>query len=138
MRRKSIRNKILLWVGLCMFTTLGIVVAYTSITTRGIALDSAKQSVSSMAREDANEIALVIGGALDTARTLANALSTVKSAHAGLTRETVDSMLRAILERNPDFVAANHCTGFEVMARLQQAFQGRFIPAFVGETIDVA
>ena len=111
MRRKSIRNKILLWVGLCMFITLGIVVAYTSITTRGIALDSAKQSVSSMAREDANEIALVIGGALDTARTLANALSTVKSARAGLTRETVDSMLRAILERNSDFVATY--TGWE-------------------------
>ena len=104
MRRRSIRNKILLWAGLCMFGTLGIVEAYTSITTRSIALDSARQSVFSMAKEDADEIAVVISGALDTARTLANALSTVKSAHADLTRATVDSMLRATLERNMNFL----------------------------------
>ena len=104
MRRRSIRNKILLWAGLCMFGTLGIVEAYTSITTRSIALDSARQSVFSMAKEDADEIAVVISGALDTARTLANALSTVKSAHADLTRATVDSMLRTTLERNMNFL----------------------------------
>lgn len=104
MRRRSIRNKILLWAGLCMFGTLSIVVAYTSVTTRTIALDSATQSVFSMAKEDADEIAVVISGALDTARTLANALSTVKSAHASLTRATVDSMLRTTLERNANFL----------------------------------
>ncbi|MCX6901320.1 MAG: methyl-accepting chemotaxis protein [Verrucomicrobia bacterium] len=104
MRRRSIRNKILLWAGLCMFGTLGIVVAYTSMTTRTIALDSAKQSVFSMAKENADEIAVVISGALDTARTLANALSTIRSARASMTRETVDSMLRTTLERNANFV----------------------------------
>jgi len=104
MRRRSVRNKILLWAGLCMFGTLGIVVAYSSITTRTIALDSARQSVFSMAKEDADEIAVVISGALDTARTLANALSTIKSARVGLTRATVDSMLRTTLERNANFV----------------------------------
>ncbi len=104
MRRRSIRNKILLWAGLCMFGTLGIVVAYASGTTRTIALDSARQSVFSLAKEDADEIAVLISGALDTARTLANALSTVKSAHAALTRETVDSMLRTTLERNSNFL----------------------------------
>jgi methyl-accepting chemotaxis protein len=104
MRRRSIKNKILLWAGLCMFGTLGFVVAYSSITTRAIALDSARQSVFSLAKQDADEIAVVIGGALDAARTLANALSTVKSAHVGLRRETVDAMLRTTLERNADFV----------------------------------
>jgi methyl-accepting chemotaxis protein len=87
-----------------MFGTLGFVVAYSSITTRTITLDSASQSVLSMAESDADEIAVVISGALDAARTLANALSTVKSAHVGLTRETVDSMLRTTLERNTNFV----------------------------------
>ncbi len=104
MRRRSIRNKILLWAGLCMFGTLGIFVAYSSVTTRGISLDSARQSVFSRAKEDAAKIAVVISGALDAARTLANALSTTKSARASLTRETVDSVLRTTLERNPDFV----------------------------------
>jgi 7,8-dihydropterin-6-yl-methyl-4-(beta-D-ribofuranosyl)aminobenzene 5'-phosphate synthase len=35
----------------------------------------------------------------------------------------------------PEFVAANHCTGFAMMARLKDTFGDRFIPAFVGETI---
>lgn len=35
----------------------------------------------------------------------------------------------------PDFVAANHCTGFAMMARLQQAFGDRFVPAFVGTVL---
>jgi 7,8-dihydropterin-6-yl-methyl-4-(beta-D-ribofuranosyl)aminobenzene 5'-phosphate synthase len=35
----------------------------------------------------------------------------------------------------PEFVAANHCTGFAMMARLKDVFAERFIPAFVGETI---
>ena len=104
MRRRSIRNKILLWAGLCMFGTLGVVVAYSSITTRTIALDSARQNLLSMAKEDADEIAVVISGALDAARTLANPLSTVKSARVGLTRETVDTILRTTLERNAHFV----------------------------------
>ena len=104
MRRRSIRNKILLWAGLCMFITLGIIVAYSSITTRAIALDSARQSVFSTAKEDADEIAVVISGALDTARTLANALSTIKSDRVKLSRETFDTILKTTLERNADFV----------------------------------
>ena len=35
----------------------------------------------------------------------------------------------------PDFVAANHCTGFSMMSRLHQVFGDRFIPAFVGSVL---
>ena len=37
---------------------------------------------------------------------------------------------------NPEFVAANHCTGFKMMARLYATFGKRFIPAFVGTQIE--
>lgn len=37
----------------------------------------------------------------------------------------------------PDFVAANHCTGFAMMARLNECFGHRFIPAFVSTVIDL-
>ena len=37
----------------------------------------------------------------------------------------------------PELVAANHCTGFAMLSRLQQIFGERFKPAFVGETITV-
>lgn len=37
----------------------------------------------------------------------------------------------------PSVVAANHCTGFYMMARLQAQFGEKFIPAFVGTVIEV-
>ena len=47
-----------------------------------------------------------------------------------------DQTVSELLALAPDFVAANHCTGFHMMARLQQAFGDRFIPAFVGTVIE--
>ena len=43
--------------------------------------------------------------------------------------------LAQLVDFAPDFVAANHCTGFPMMARLQAEFGERFIPAFVGTEI---
>ena len=48
-------------------------------------------------------------------------------------QEQTISQLQAF---QPDFVAANHCTGFHMMAKLQHAFGERFIPAFVGAVIE--
>jgi len=48
----------------------------------------------------------------------------------------IDATLAELAELEPDFVAANHCTGFAVMARLQEAFGPRFIPACVGTVIE--
>jgi 7,8-dihydropterin-6-yl-methyl-4-(beta-D-ribofuranosyl)aminobenzene 5'-phosphate synthase len=50
-------------------------------------------------------------------------------------REQQERTIAQLAEWNPDFVAANHCTGFAVMSRLAQVFGTRFIPAFTGETI---
>lgn len=36
----------------------------------------------------------------------------------------------------PDFVAANHCTGFAMMAKLRECFGEKFIPAFVSTVIE--
>ncbi len=37
----------------------------------------------------------------------------------------------------PEFVAANHCTGFAMMSRLRERFGSRFIAAFTGERLEV-
>lgn len=56
--------------------------------------------------------------------------------HLGPASETQqEATLTQLLDFAPDFVAANHCTGFRMMARLQQCFGDRFIPAFVGTEI---
>ena len=49
-----------------------------------------------------------------------------------------EATLAQLVAFDPDFVAANHCTGFSMMARLQAAFGERFIPAFVGTEISFA
>ena len=46
--------------------------------------------------------------------------------------ETIDKLA----EWNPDFVAANHCTGFPMMSALYQKFGSRYISAFVGTVIE--
>ena len=56
--------------------------------------------------------------------------------HLGPANETQqDATLAQLVDFQPAFVAANHCTGFRMMARLQAAFGERFIPAFVGTEI---
>lgn len=37
---------------------------------------------------------------------------------------------------SPEFIAANHCTGFPMMSELHQRFGKRFIPAFVSVSIN--
>jgi 7,8-dihydropterin-6-yl-methyl-4-(beta-D-ribofuranosyl)aminobenzene 5'-phosphate synthase len=47
-----------------------------------------------------------------------------------------DRTIDELESMNPDFIAANHCTGFVMMAKLQERFGSRFIPAFVGTVIE--
>lgn len=57
--------------------------------------------------------------------------------HLGpLTPEQQDRTIAELQAFQPEFVAANHCTGFLMMARLQHVFMERFIPAFVGIRIE--
>lgn len=50
--------------------------------------------------------------------------------------ERQNATLEALHAFEPNFVAANHCTGFSMMARLQTMFGDKFIPAFVGTVIE--
>lgn len=44
--------------------------------------------------------------------------------------------LATLQQYSPDFVAANHCTGFDMMAKLRSLFGKKFIPAFIGTVIE--
>jgi len=58
--------------------------------------------------------------------------------HLGpLSKEQQAKTLAQLAEFGPEFVAANHCTGFTMMARLYECFGDRFIPAFVSTVIEV-
>jgi 7,8-dihydropterin-6-yl-methyl-4-(beta-D-ribofuranosyl)aminobenzene 5'-phosphate synthase len=54
-----------------------------------------------------------------------------------VSKEQQGKTLAQLASFGPEFVAANHCTGFAMMARLYECFGERFIPAFVSTVIDV-
>jgi 7,8-dihydropterin-6-yl-methyl-4-(beta-D-ribofuranosyl)aminobenzene 5'-phosphate synthase len=57
--------------------------------------------------------------------------------HLGPVAATQREQSLAYIEKaNPGFIAANHCTGFTMMAALQEKLKERFIPAFVGTVIE--
>ena len=45
--------------------------------------------------------------------------------------------IQALREYNPEFIFTSHCTGFSIMAELQREFGAKFMPAFVGNTINI-
>lgn len=57
--------------------------------------------------------------------------------HLGpVTANQQNKTLDALEEMRPELIAANHCTGFAMMAVLSTRFGERFIPAFVGTALE--
>lgn len=48
-----------------------------------------------------------------------------------------EKTLGRLQEYDPQFIAASHCTGFNMMAELKRIFGERFITGFVGQVIEV-
>jgi 7,8-dihydropterin-6-yl-methyl-4-(beta-D-ribofuranosyl)aminobenzene 5'-phosphate synthase len=58
--------------------------------------------------------------------------------HLGpLSKEQQGKTLARLRSFGPELVAANHCTGFAMMAILSECFGSRFIPAFVSTVMEV-
>jgi methyl-accepting chemotaxis protein len=109
---RSIRGKIILWVGLCMLLTCGVIIAYAAVSQRRIAIESAKKEVLADGAAIANFLKDSIDVPLNAARTLAQALCPADVAnqhndHANTDRQTrdqVNHMLRELIAFNPDFI----------------------------------
>jgi 7,8-dihydropterin-6-yl-methyl-4-(beta-D-ribofuranosyl)aminobenzene 5'-phosphate synthase len=52
-------------------------------------------------------------------------------------KEQQEKTLAQLESFAPDVVAANHCTGFAMMAKLRERFGEKFIPAFVSTVIEI-
>lgn len=52
-------------------------------------------------------------------------------------QEQQEATLAELTRLEPALVAANHCTGFNMLARLYAIFGAKFFPAFVGTTIEI-
>ncbi len=105
---RSIKVKIVWWVGICMLFTCGLIVAYAAVTQRKIALEVTEKEILSNGTGISNFIKSQLEVPLDAARTLAQTLGSVgvreKEDGKSLTREQVNGMLKRVTEKNPDFV----------------------------------
>ncbi len=142
---KSIQSKILLWAGICLTAVCAVVVAYAAMVARSQALsaraeeeDAAQKLAGMAAHEVAANIKAQMEEAMDAARTLAQALSSIKSdsAKIKLDRDAANTLLSTILDRNPKFLGVYSCwepNAFDDLDELYANFEGhdatgRYIP----------
>ncbi len=98
-RKKSLQATILLWIGICLMVTGGILVTNATITTRNMALDAAQKEAITQGEALANQLKAEIEVALDAVRTTANAFKTIKDLQSSvkLERREASYMVRQIL-----------------------------------------
>jgi methyl-accepting chemotaxis protein len=103
---KSIQLKIILWVALAVFPAVIIIITFAIVSLRKTAIDAAKQGVVYEANSYAGAIKAKIEVALDNARTMAQALTAVKSSEGSITlsRDQANAMFRQLTTMNTDFV----------------------------------
>ena len=107
MALKSIQTRILLWSGIALLATVFIISGYSAYSSRSAASKAAMEKSLSFAKENAAELKATVEVALDTARTLSDVLSSVKKEGEGgvnLDRDQVNAILRATLEKHPEFL----------------------------------
>ncbi len=137
--------KIALWTGCCLFGTAALIVAYAAVTmsekaeaNRQEAVKAAEEYVASLAKQYASQIKADFEVGLDTSRTLADMLSSIKNSSAKfkLTREAVNGILRTVLEKNPHILGIGTVWEPNMFDQLDDLYAGtdghdqtgRFIP----------
>ena len=110
---RSIQATMIMWVGIVLVIAGGILVANATITTRNMAINNAKEQALSQGESLANQIKAEIDVVMDSTRTLANMLETVKDPQASvhLERSEVSYMVRQVLLENRNL--AGTCTLWE-------------------------
>ncbi len=139
--RTSLQVKMTLWSGLLLSVLSIILVAYSVITLRQTAINDAENEALAIAGTHAQQIRAELDLPLLTARTLANALESIKSPTnpTSMTRDQVNAMLRQVLSENPSFLGTdtlwepNAFDGLDAEYRGKPGHDetGRFIPYWV-------
>ncbi|MCP4119362.1 MAG: methyl-accepting chemotaxis protein [Desulfobacteraceae bacterium] len=117
------QQKISVCSGICLMVTAGVIIAYSAITLHGEAnsaradaIESAKLLAGEVGEKIAGNIKADLEVGMDSARTLAQALSGIKDEDnpVELGRDEVNSILTIILDRNPRFLGTY--TAWEINA----------------------
>jgi len=135
---KSIKTKLGLAVGICIFIIIGVLTGSDTISERKQAIDSAFDNALRIANEHESHIKAEIEIALDSARTLAQVFSSVKNPDSPLDigRDPANSILQTVLTSNKSFLATYTLWEPEAFDQMDTAYagieghdkSGRFIP----------
>jgi methyl-accepting chemotaxis protein len=103
---KSIQLKIALWTGCCLLLVAAAIIAYAALALRNTAIEAAQATEIAAAQAQAGIVDAEIAVALDAARTLAQALSSIKDEEhrVYLSRDDANAILRQVLLDNPQFL----------------------------------
>ncbi len=135
---KSVRFTIALWVGLILVVSVGIVVAYSTVSARTTATENASQLTLNLCQQEAARIDAEIEVALNSARDLAQILSGInqEDSQVELGREEIISILTTILDANQQFLGVYTCWEPDAFDGMDRGYKndaghdetGRFIP----------
>ncbi len=116
-RLRSMRARIVAAVIVMMVTVLSVLLAVTAMRTTDSARENAERYLQQTAAHEGEHMSSAIMGPLDTVRTMARTLGTLKSSGVS-DRTIVSSVVRDVFAAHPDFVGAS--SGWE-----PNAFDGK-------------
>lgn len=133
--------KIVFWTGTILAAVSVILIGYSAISARQAAIDTAENQTQAIAVAQAGLVRANAEIPLDTARTMAQALTAIKDPSSGatLSRDQVNAMLKQVLIENTAFLGTytlwepNAFDGQDALYRGAEAHDetGRFIPYWV-------
>ncbi len=103
---KSIQARITVWTGLCLFIAAAVIIGYAALSLGQRINEGAEGHVTALAQIESLRIQATIEDALGVSQTLAQTLVAVKAPEnpVELDREHIITMLKHVLEHNPNFV----------------------------------
>lgn len=151
MKFKSLKTRICVTAGICLFVSSASLVIYGLFSSRAneqyVAMEvttliekSTIREIQNLAESRANAIQTKLQNALDAARTMATAFATSKTSQSPLAlgREQVNTVLLSVLKDNPEFNGTYSCWEPEALDGQDMAFRntpdgsnpltGRFTP----------
>ncbi len=138
---RSLRLKITVWVGLIIAGISITLIGYSTITGRQAAINEATKEALAITSSEARLIRADTEIPLNTARALAQALTSLKDPtnKTTLSRDQVNAILRQVLVKNPNFLGTytlwepNAFDGLDASFKNTDAHDetGRFIPYWV-------
>lgn len=106
---KSIQMRIAIFGGLCL-VGMGIgLIVYATVVNRQASLNAAEDQALAAASAQAGVVDARLEIAMVASRALAEAFAGAVKDDVGLTRDQVNSMLKKVLEDNPDFLGISTC-----------------------------